>query len=198
MRQQRSVNLDLLRILAMLFIVMYHFFIHGVMHQHTTPEQGFFVTVDSSPIEKINFFLSQMLMVVVSTGVNLFVMISGYLLIQKKELRAKSLIKLWFKVLLYSLTIAIVFCLAGGGSKYLVLKSLLPLTTNQYWFMLPYFGLMLLAPFIARLISTLTQKQYALLLMALFAINFYLPFGQTLSGGVIYYGLFSFFVLLAI
>lgn len=183
MSQQRSLNLDLLRIVAMFFIVIYHFFIHGVMRQHTTPEQGFFVTFDSSLTEKINFFISQMLMVVVSTGVNLFVMISGYLLILKKEFRAKSLIKLWLKVLLYSFTIAFVFCFAGGGSKSLVIKSLLPLTTNQYWFMLPYFGLMFLAPFIARFISTLTQKQYAMLLIALLAINFYFPFGQTLSGG---------------
>ncbi len=167
----------------MLFIVMYHFFIHGVMHQHTNPDQGFFITIDSSLTEKINFFLSQMLMVIVSTGVNLFVMISGYLLIQKKELRAKSLIRLWFKVMLYALLIAVIFYSIGGCGKKNILESFFPLTTNQYWFMSPYFGLMLLAPYIARLICNLTQKQYLLLLVSLFVINFYLPFGITLSGG---------------
>lgn len=194
MSQQRSVNLDLLRNMAMLFIVIYHFFIHGVMHQHTTPGKGFFITIDSSFTEMINFLLSQMVMVVVSTGVNLFVMISGYLLIQKQEFRAKSLIRLWIKVLLYALTIAIICYFFGEVGMSAILKSFLPLTTNQYWFMLPYFGLMLIAPFIARLVCNLTQKQYESLLVALFAINFYLPYGRILSGGGNFYGSYSFFV----
>ena len=176
----------------MFFIVVYHFFIHGVMHQHTTPEQGFVITMASTLTERINFFLSQMLMVIVSTGVNLFVMISGYFLILKEEFRAKSLIRLWIKVLVHSVSIALIFFLIGKGGKTNLLMSFLPLTTNQYWFMLPYFGLMLIAPFIARLSSQLSHKQYVNLLIALFVINFYIPFGKNLSGGGVYYGLFSY------
>lgn len=183
MKQLRFSNLDMLRIIAMFFIVIYHFFIHGVMHQHTVAELGFNITIDSSSLEKINFILSQLFIVLVSTGVNLFIMISGYLLICKEEFRLKSLMKLWIKIALYSVLIALTFYGIGEASLRNVLLSFFPLSTSQYWFMLPYFALMFIAPFIAKMAKSLTQKQYFTFLVILFFINFYFPFGKYLSGG---------------
>lgn len=176
----------------MFFIVVYHFFIHGLMHQHTTPELGFFITANSSLTEIVNFIIAQTLIVGVSTGVNLFVMISGYFLICKKEFRTKSLIRLWIKVAFYSVSIALLFLVVGKGSLIGTIMSLFPLSTNQYWFMLPYFGLMLLAPFIARLICELGQRQYLTFLFFLFAINFIVPFGRIMGGGNLSWFVFLF------
>ena len=181
--KDRDYSFDVLRIMAMFFIVVFHFFVHGVMHHHTTPEIGFALCEMSSLPEIINFFLSESCLVVVSTGVNLFVMISGYFLITRTDYRIHSLIRLWIRVFFYSVVISIAFYCLGKGSLADVLRSFFPLITSQYWFIVVYFALMAVAPFLSKLANSISQADYKTMLLALFLINFIVPFGRLLSGG---------------
>lgn len=183
MNLKRSLNFEIMRIAAMLFIVIFHFFIHGVMHNHTTPALGFAVNEGSTMVEWFNYVLSEVIIVIVSTGVNLFVMISGYFLIARIDFRIKSLIKLWVRIFFYSLSITLLFFIFGKVEVSSVLLSFFPLSFPQYWFMNTYFGLMIIAPFLSILVRNINQSQYRILLAVMFAINFIVPFGRFLSGG---------------
>lgn len=162
----------------MFFIVIFHFIVHGVMHQHTFPEFGYNITSMSPAYLKINYFFLQNILSIVSTGVNLFVMMSGYYLIQKKKLRVNSLIKLWIKLFSYSVIIGFLAYIIGMTGEKDLIMSFFPLSLNRYWFMLPYFALMLVAPFIARFTCVLNEKQYVAFLCIFLLICFYLPFGR--------------------
>lgn len=167
----------------MLFIVIFHLFVHGVMHNHTTHELGFSVNGESTIVERFNYVLSEVIIVIVSTGVNLFVMISGYFLVTRTDFRIKSLVRLWVRVFFYSLAIALLFFIMGKVDATSVILSFFPLSFPQYWFMNTYFGLMIIAPFLSLLVRNITQSQYRMLLAVMFAINFIVPFGRFLSGG---------------
>lgn len=178
----RSINLDLLRVMAMFFIVVFHYYVHGIMHLHTTPKLGYSIAYGSTDIEIFNYIIAEICLVISSAGVNLFVMMSGYFLISKKEYRIGSLSKLWTKVFLYSISITLFFFIIGKATLVSLVKAFFPLSTSQYWFITTYFGLMMIAPFISRWAINVNQNHYRKLLIALFVISFTFPFGRTLVG----------------
>lgn len=63
-----------------------------------------------------------------------------------------------------------------------VINALLPIHQEQYWFVTAYVGLMLIAPFIARLASVLNKKQYQILLALLFVLSFEYLYGRVYAG----------------
>lgn len=113
------------------------------------------------------------------TAVDCFVLISGYFLITKLSFRKRGILKVWSQTWFYSVAIAVVVLVAGFGnvSWIDVLASAVPLILNKYWFVTSYILLMLCAPFLSKLASNLTKKQYQLLLLVGLIICFEFPFG---------------------
>ena len=91
MQKQRSSNLELLRIISMFLIVMHHYAVHG----------GFQLLEKDLSLNKI---IIQILSGGGQLGVNLFILISGYFLIDS-EFKINKLLKLIFETFFYSVII---------------------------------------------------------------------------------------------
>ena len=178
---KRNINLDVLRSLAMLMVVTWHFLMHGLNVSRVN-----IIDVVEGDIGKINYLFSQFSMVFCSACVNLFVLISGYFLVSK-PFNWKRVILLWLEVLFYGITIGLLFYILRPGSVSVgeLLSYLRPVTGDNYWFFPKYFGLVCLAPFLSVAVNNLSQAQYKRLLLVLFllgcTISGSFPFGEIMA-----------------
>lgn len=111
-------------------------------------------------------------------------MITGYFLIEKTDFRWKGFVNVWCITLFYSILSLLAFAIFQPVSLSFpnIVKSLLPVTTSQYWFITTYLALLLLAPYLSKLVSGLNKRQYAALIAILFVLSFEYPFGRLFAG----------------
>ena len=155
MKKERLSNFELMRIISMFFIVVYHFIINtgGQLMQHTTGLTNIFFV-----------FISLIIIV----HVNSFIIVSGYFQYDKK-INIKKILSLIGMVWFYSAIIALIFHLTGLKelTPLEVIKVLSPFEYENLWFFKTYIALYLLSPYINILISNLDQKQHRNLLILL-------------------------------
>ena len=97
----RQSNFELLRIVSMLMIIAHHFAYYNV-----------YVTAYIS--NTANGLWLQMMRVGGKIGVSVFVMISGYFLVNSKGFKISKLLKFWLQVLFYSVLSYVVSSLVQG------------------------------------------------------------------------------------
>lgn len=103
-------------------------------------------------------------------GVNLFVLISGYFMSSSQSgINFKKIAKLWGKLFFYSFGIYLIFLFAGKASfdTMSVIKNMLPIIYEQWWFASTYVVLMVLSPYINIMLNHLSEKQHKNLLLIL-------------------------------
>ena len=154
---RREPNFEVMRTIAMFFIVVYHCLTHGIGGNY-----GFNV---SNPTTLFNLLFSDFLLVFSSIAVNLYVMVSGYFLVDL-DFKMSRIVRIWTYACFYSCSITILFMslqivpfnITALG------KSFFPISTDAYWFVTQYIGLLILSPFLAILVRQLSYKQYLWLL----------------------------------
>lgn len=162
--KNRSSNFEILRIIAMIMIVAHHFSVHG----------GFEMYISSL---QLNTIFLQFLQFGGKIGVNIFVLISGYFLINTDNIKVKKIIKLWFQIFFYSSIIYLVFTLFGHQNFKVIscIKALLPIIYNKYWFASSYFILYLFVPYINRFVKNIDKIAYKKLLILMFVLWTIIP-----------------------
>ena len=146
---QRNSAFELIRIIAILFIVTGHIFHHAFrgelsIHDYCTP-----------------FF---------ATGVNLFILISGY---HNIKLKWKSLLTITTTaIFIYSIT-TIIYTLCTGNivAPGYVVRILAPMSRGGYWFVSCYMMLMLLSPALNLILEKSNKKRYYLFVIVLLYLN---------------------------
>ena len=155
----RYANMDLLRILSMLMIVLFHSIIHsGVLEASEATSVSLQIWV------RFTYMLTQVC-------VNCYVLISGYFLVQSK-FRLQKLVVLWLETVFYSLIIKIIF-LATGQMEFSLtslLSCFVPILTGRYWFITIYFGMYLIFPFLNIAIKAMNHIQHLFLNLILFVL----------------------------
>ncbi len=168
----RQSNIELLRIIAMIMIAFHHFACHGNFDWQsvgtTIPHLWYNFIVMGGKI-----------------GVDIFILISGYFLINSNGsvFNFKRILKFWGQVFFYSIGIYIVFCAVGVsdfGIKSLI-KSLFPITFSSWWFASTYFVLYIIHPFLNMLLRRLDRKLYQSLLVMLVILWSVIPTFTTSS-----------------
>lgn len=182
-KTQRNSNLEILRILSMLMIVAHHYIVHS--------EIELFQAIS------LNKIIISFLEMGGKIGVNVFILITGYFLIEK-HFKPEKVVKLGIKVFIYSmigLTIAII-----NHSELLniVTKicSFYPVLSEQYWFMTTYVLIYLFHPYINRLFFALNKKEVEKALIGLFVIWSIIPTFLFSNFGLNNLGWFIFIYLL--
>ena len=157
----RKSNLELLRIVSVLIIILSHYVGHS----------GFDFAGEGFSFNRL--FIESFRLGAV--GVDIFILISGYFLVTA-EFKFSKLIKLECEVLFYSILLGVVFFFTTDlvGMKELVF-SFLPSLSNSYWFISTYLLLYLLSPFINKMIHAIGQKGHARLLVILYAVYVLIP-----------------------
>lgn len=177
---KRNINFEILRNVAMLFIVIYHILYHGVHLKETI--------ISPSLISVPNFLVSQYLLTICSTCVNLYVLITGYFLFNK-SFKSIRFVKVWFLALFYGLIITAIIRTVNPDkvSLYNLLSTLRPWGSGPYWFVKQYLGLLIAAPLLGYVAKSITRAQFKILLLVFFILgtNFTLyigslPFGESL------------------
>ena len=158
---ERNSNFELLRIIAMFEIVIWHIIIHGKVIDTANPALSFILRI---------------ILFICITHVNSFAMISGYFQYDKK-FKPKKIILLILTLFFYNFIINLIFFKMGITSIGLfdLFMRMSPLASNNYWFLTSYIILYLISPFINRLINSLNKKEHLFLIFTLSFIYFLLP-----------------------
>jgi len=158
--ERRESNFELLRIVAISMVLVYHFFFHG------------------GPLKSaIGYRLAFSFLIY---GVNLFVLVSGWFSIRTTW---KSLIRLWMYVLFFFLAMSAgILCISLSGNypppppisvSDWLLAFLAPFSHSGLWFLSVYFILMILAPLLNRAICGMSPHNLRIVILALSFIEFY-------------------------
>lgn len=158
-KKSREANLDLLRIVSMLLII----FLHSIDHS------GVLENAENCGIGI--YFWVQLAYALCMVCMNIYVMLSGYFMVNSK-FRLHKLLTLWIEAVFYSFVLKLAFMLTGTEAFSLVslASCFVPILTGRYWFLTIYVGMYLISPFINLLIRALNKKQHTLLNLALFVI----------------------------
>ena len=122
---KRNSNIEILRILCMFLIVLHHVVVHGLAYGNGT--------LNSTASITINQFIIKLMSMGGKMGVDLFVLISGYFLVNSK-FKLKKVFELESQVLTYSVGIALILFSLGISDITLknIIKSIFPITYNSY------------------------------------------------------------------
>lgn len=150
--KKRDMNIELLRIIAMLMVITLHAIGNGLLFQNAN-------------LSTFNTLLLRFLDTFSLTANGIFLLITGYYLIDKK-MNLKKILSLWGRVILYSVLMYIICKSIGLPTD--IYNSFLPIMAGQYWFISAYIALYFLSPVINVLANKLNQKQYKYLLIILF------------------------------
>lgn len=145
----RNARVERLRVLSMLMIVAYHYSIWGFYEQELAASGS-----------KLFVDLFGMLG---KTGTDLFVLISGYYMTERR-FSLKKLLNMMGTVWFYSIGALVCFVLTGGKpGRAELLGAFFPLTSSAYWFVNYYLLLMLFSGSLNRLVHSLKRRELALL-----------------------------------
>lgn len=156
--KNRDGSLDLIRIIAMLMVLTIHYIGWG----------GIASNVSSN---HVNFFIGGGLALLSQIAVNLFYLLSGYLLRKKKT--KNKLLSFYIEVVFYSFTVPIFLSMLGYCKLDFIelVKSFFPILLNKYWFATIFIYLILLNNFIYDFLNGLEKEKYKALIGVLIFID---------------------------
>ena len=152
---ERNSAPELLRITAMLMIIASHLSQHG----------GFSFSADSITINRL---WQQILFLGGQRGNDIFILISGYFLIESSSgIKFYKLFKLWIILFFWSLVVSCALVISGSEvlSPVFIIKSLMPLTQGWWWFPRVYFVMYLFHPYLNIFLRSLNRVEYKKFLM---------------------------------
>ena len=162
MKKKRMANMEVLRILAMMMVVMLHYLSKGQVLPAMTGPLG------------INGYVAWVLETMSIVAVNVYMLISGFFLTESK-FRCTRLIQLVCQVLFYSLLVPVILMAVGVLSVndlnlYKLLQYGLPVEMEQYWFAAAYVMLYLLTPILRCAVHHMqkTQLKVTIIILLLF------------------------------
>ncbi|MBR6968592.1 MAG: acyltransferase [Ruminococcus sp.] len=159
--QTRASNIELLRILTMLGVIVLHYNNAGI--------GGGFALVEKN---SLNFYIMHIFESISIVAVDLFVLISGFFMCRSTKRDIFKPLSLIFQVIVFKELIYILSVLLSGKS--ISLKAvLLDLVPNNY-FVILYIAVYLVSPFINLLLEALdgrNRKRLVILLMIVFSLE---------------------------
>lgn len=162
----RMANLDLLRCVAMMMVVVLHYLGKGGLLADLTAEY--------LGVSQLAAWLLECFCIV---AVNVYMLISGYFLCQT-SFKPSRLIQFWLQVWTYSVVVGLIGALSGVLAEtdfdtHYLLTLIFPVSMDHYWFMTAYFFLYALLPFVGLAAGKMTKRQMQLavgLLLCLFCV----------------------------
>ncbi len=157
-KKGRDSNLELFRIITMLFIIAHHYVVNSGL------------TAIDGPISANPLSFNSLFLLVFGAwgkiGINCFVLITGYFMI-KSEITLRKFFKLFFEIIFYKIVIGSLFFITGYQTFEwkAFLKILVPILIVDQNFSSCYILFFLFIPFLNILIINLNEKQHINLLL---------------------------------
>lgn len=178
-KTDRMANLELLRCIAMMMVVVLHYLGKGGL-------LGDMNAGGLAPREIVAWMLESLCIV----AVNVYMLISGYFL-STSSFKVSRLLKLWLQLWFYSVGIGILAAITGilpaeEFDTHYLLTLFFPVSMGHYWFMTAYIFLYLLLPLLGLAVQKMTKKQMQLtlggLLLVFCVLKSILPFRMEMDG----------------
>lgn len=157
-RNKRETGFEILRILAMFFIMLIHLLNAGGMLANAN---------------KNTIIWHKLLYSFFTPAVNVFVLVSAYFMVLS-NIKFKKLLNLWCQVAFYSITTYLVASLLiyDNFSIKAFISCFFPIVRKKYWFFTAYFILMLLSPFLNKILNNASKKELYSLSILLFVLSY--------------------------
>ena len=162
-KKERNSNYELMRIVSMFMIIIWHIIIHSHILNNYSNYQ----------LKKVLEFILDIIVI----HVNSFILVTGYFQSTNKFKQSK----VWSLIgsnLFYKVVIVIIFTLFINlkltNSEYV--REFFIFNYDEYWFVKYYIFLYMLSPFLNILIQKMNKKQYQKFLLVLFFMLSFLPF----------------------
>lgn len=147
MKKTRNVNFEIMRILSMLFIIIWHILLWGKVTENCK----------NPAISLILNFINCIIMV----HVNSFILLSGYFQ-SKSKIKISKIFKLLLQVVFYIFIMLIIAIKVGWITDYNIvtfMDNVLPSSVNKYWFIRCYLLMYILSDYLNFFISKMDQKK---------------------------------------
>ena len=157
----RNSNIELLRIISVILIIGSH-----LIRRYEDPS-----TLSLANMQWYYFLTGGLF------AVNIFLLISGYFLIDEKEFKINKIIKIILMAFFYSnalIIIRIVFNMNYFDLKGII-HNIFPITFNRWYFVNNYLILYILFPFINKLIHSLKKNEFRGLIIILSVVLCIIP-----------------------
>ncbi len=158
--KQRNSNLELYRIIVMMLIVAHHYVVNS----------GLMSIMASNPSSQASTFYYIMGMWG-KTGINCFVMITGYYMC-KSNITFRKFLKLFLEVIFYNITIYLVFCFTNHDNLTLLgfAKAIVPFRLVTDDFVSCFLWFYLFIPFLNKTIRCFDKQTHLWFIILLFSL----------------------------
>ena len=157
--KQRNYSLDLLRIVAIIMIIVFHICYKGLIFENLSGLNKIIVA----------FFLH-----FGEIGVNLFMLITGFFLYKSRSSKKTKIIHLVYDIWFYFiLNIILVIIVKGGYVP--TLSTFFPVSLSYYWYITCYIAILFFSPYFNIFISNLKQQEHRNLLITSFVLFSAIP-----------------------
>lgn len=164
---ERESGLELLRIIAMIFIIMHH-------------------SVGINPIVNSEFEISLRNLLIQNgkLGVDIFILISSYFMINR-DLTIKHILKIVLPTWFYSVTLYLVSVMIHVNVFIFreFIAFLFPICFGYWWFISCYVFLLFLTPLLNMFIKSLNRKKHTIICIALLVLEIILPYFKLIITG---------------
>ncbi len=144
-KKARNSNLEILRIVSMLLIILAHYAGHGGIIDQATAAGGHFLGLCLKTGGKL--------------GVVCFVLISTYFMCEQK-FKFEALLKTLLQATFYALLVFVILLLSGQSvGMGTAVKSLFAVFLGNYWFVAAYLGMYLFQPLLKKITDSLDMEK---------------------------------------
>lgn len=161
--KSRSVKIDILKTIAMFMVVIEHMILY-------TNIKSIFVGGGD-----LSLLIYSCIRTICKVNVNLFISCSALLLYTRK-FKLINLIKIALLTLLISFSTRLIYTFACVNEGFVeIIKSLIPIFSNQFWFITCYCGLYILHPLIDKFLASIESRKsiFLVAIITYFALFIY-------------------------
>ncbi len=175
--KKRNYGIDLLRIIAMFFVVIIHILGQGGVVETVADDKG-------------KFAIAWFLYIIVYCAVNCYALITGFVCFSEEDKPHKfsNYIVLWLQVEFYSVLITFLFWklypkLVGTNQ---LLASFLPVTARNYWYFTAYTGVFLAMPWLNKIVQKLEVENLRAFMIGIFTFSLYVTIADLIGKDLFY------------
>lgn len=156
MEKKRESNFELLRIFLILMIIVLHYCNGSMGGVLCNVQQG-----------TVNYYITYFIESACIIAVNVFILITGYYMNSKNEIKISKVCKLIYLCAVYGIIIFVISLISGKIQLNKVTIKIAIDTIFNRWFVVIYSILYLLIPYINKIINNISQKQLGILIIIL-------------------------------
>jgi len=166
-KRKRNYGVDILKMISMFMVTILHTIGYG----------GFL-----DPKKRIlNTYVSYLMEIGAYCAVDIFGMVSGYLIINSKKVNLFKFVPLWLTVFFYTFSITMLFKFVPPLAKYKkiglneILTAFFPIYNKSYWYFTSYFGLYMFIPYINELLHSIGKRRHKHLIIIIISFLSVIP-----------------------